>query len=199
LRHGRCHVAHESIQVRQFALWLLGLFAAIALTLAAVGIYGIMSYVVRQRTHEIGTRVALGATRKDIVWLIMQQGVGIAALGTALGLAAGLVAAPPPGFFSFLLMSLCFSLSLSYGVRRHYRVVHKIKFFKPTLRLFREFAAYLVVARKGTFVVPALILPLPAATFFSESFPLTKHCCDPLGQGIALLLCHNGHWFILGL
>src|SRR5216684_9308217 len=89
-------------------------------------------------------------------------------------------------------MSGCFSLSLSHGVRRHYRVVHKIKFFKPTLRLFTEFAAYLVVARKGTFVVPALILPLPAATFFSESFPLTKHCCDPLGQGIALLLCHDG-------
>ena len=86
-------IARESVQITQFALWLLGLFAAIALTLAAVGIYGIMSYVVRQRTHEIGTRVALGATRKDIVWLIMQQGVGIAALGTAIGLAVGLVAA----------------------------------------------------------------------------------------------------------
>ena len=44
-----------------------------------------------------------------------------------------------------------------------------------------KFAAYLVVARKGTFVVPALILPLLTATFFSESFPLTKHCRNPLG------------------
>ena len=86
-------VARESVQITQLALWLLGLFAAIALTLAAVGIYGIMSYVVRQRTYEIGTRVALGATGQDIVWLIMQHGVKIAALGTTIGLAVGLAAA----------------------------------------------------------------------------------------------------------
>ena len=86
-------IASDSLQVTRLALWLFSLFAALALVLATVGIYGIMSYVVRQRTHEIGTRVALGATRKDIVWLIMQQGVGIAALGTAIGLAVGLAAA----------------------------------------------------------------------------------------------------------
>jgi ABC-type antimicrobial peptide transport system permease subunit len=51
-----------------------------------------VSYVVHQRTHEIGTRVALGAPRKEIGWLIMQQGVGIAALGLAIGLGVGLIA-----------------------------------------------------------------------------------------------------------
>jgi putative ABC transport system permease protein len=86
-------IANESMQVTRLALWLLGIFAATALMLAAVGIYGVMSYAVRQRTREIGTRVALGATRGDIVWLVMRQGVGIAAAGMAIGLAAGLAAA----------------------------------------------------------------------------------------------------------
>src|SRR5262245_51401424 len=85
-------VAAASMQVTQLALWLLGLFAVISISLAAVGIYGVMSYVVRQRTREIGTRVALGATGLDIAWLVMRQGAAIASLGTALGLAASLVA-----------------------------------------------------------------------------------------------------------
>jgi putative ABC transport system permease protein len=80
------------MQVTQLALWLLGLFAVISISLAAVGIYGVMSYVVRQRTREIGARVALGATGSDIAWLVMRQGAAIASLGTALGLAASLVA-----------------------------------------------------------------------------------------------------------
>ena len=86
-------IASESVQVTHLALWLLGVFAATALVLAAVGIYGVMSYVVRQRSREIGTRVALGATRRDIVWLVMRQGAGIAAFGALIGLAAGLMAA----------------------------------------------------------------------------------------------------------
>jgi len=80
-------VARESVQVTRLALWLLGLFAMTALALAAVGIYGVMSYAVRQRMREIGTRVALGASRGSILWLVLGQGVRMAALGIFMGLA----------------------------------------------------------------------------------------------------------------
>lgn len=86
-------VAAESVRTTKLVLWLLGVFAVTALVLAAVGIYGVMSYVVRQRTREIGTRIALGATRVDILWLIMRQGAGIAAAGAGVGLLAGVAAA----------------------------------------------------------------------------------------------------------
>jgi putative ABC transport system permease protein len=86
-------VAAESVRTTKLVLWLLGVFAATALVLAAIGIYGVMSYVVRQRTREIGTRIALGATHMDIVWLIMRQGAGIAACGAGVGLLAGVAAA----------------------------------------------------------------------------------------------------------
>ncbi len=86
-------VARESVQLTSLALWLLGLFAACALALAAVGIYGVMSYSVRQRSREIGTRVALGATSGDILWLVMRHGVIVATLGSAIGVVAGLLAA----------------------------------------------------------------------------------------------------------
>jgi predicted permease len=66
-------IASESVRTTKLVLWLLAVFAATALALAAIGIYGVMSYVVRQRTREIGTRIALGATQGSIVWLIMRQ------------------------------------------------------------------------------------------------------------------------------
>ena len=84
------HVASESERVTRVVLWLLGVFAATSLVLAAVGIYGVMSYAVRQRTREIGTRIALGATRWNILWLVLQQGAVIAIVGTVIGLATGL-------------------------------------------------------------------------------------------------------------
>jgi putative ABC transport system permease protein len=86
-------VAAESVRTTKLVLWLLGLFAGTALLLAGVGIYGVMSYVVRQRTREIGTRVALGATRGDILWLIMRQGASIALAGAVIGIGAGVLAA----------------------------------------------------------------------------------------------------------
>jgi predicted permease len=78
-------IMSDSVHITRLALTLLGVFAAIALLLAAIGIYGVMSYVVRQRTREIGTRIALGATSGDIVWLVMRQGAAIAVLGTVIG------------------------------------------------------------------------------------------------------------------
>jgi putative ABC transport system permease protein len=85
-------VVGESMQVVHLASWLFGFFAMTALALAAVGIYGVLSYVIRQRTREIGMRVAMGATRGDIVWLVMRQGGAIAVIGTVIGLVGGLAA-----------------------------------------------------------------------------------------------------------
>jgi putative ABC transport system permease protein len=82
-------VASESVQLTRLAVWLLGLFAACALTLASVGIYGVMSYTVKQRTRELGTRLALGATAGNILWLVMRDGVRVAGLGAVVGLLAG--------------------------------------------------------------------------------------------------------------
>ena len=86
-------IAVASAAVSRLAMRLLGDFAAIALALAAVGIYGVMSYTVRRRTRELGTRVALGASRRDIVVLVMRQAAVIAGLGVLAGVLAGLVAA----------------------------------------------------------------------------------------------------------
>jgi ABC-type antimicrobial peptide transport system permease subunit len=66
-------------------------FAILALVLAAVGIYGVMSYSVRRRTRELGTRVALGASPSDIMRLVIRQAMVLAALGLAVGLGVGLI------------------------------------------------------------------------------------------------------------
>jgi putative ABC transport system permease protein len=75
---------------RQFTAWLLGSFAFVAAVLAAVGIYGVLAYWVAQRTQEIGVRVALGAEKSDVMWLVVGQGFKIALSGVAIGVAAAL-------------------------------------------------------------------------------------------------------------
>ena len=86
-------IAASSTAIARLAMRLLAGFAVLALTLAAIGIYGVMAYSVRRRTREIGTRVALGASRGDIIRLVMREGGVITIAGVVLGLAAGLVAA----------------------------------------------------------------------------------------------------------
>jgi predicted permease len=80
----------DSYAPRRFQTWLFGLFAAVALVIATVGIYGVISYAVSRRTHEIGIRIALGAQAGDVLRMVVSQGMKLALIGVALGLAAAL-------------------------------------------------------------------------------------------------------------
>jgi putative ABC transport system permease protein len=80
----------ESLARRRLYMVLLGVFSCAALLLAAVGIYGMVSYSVSQRTHEIGIRLAIGAARRDVLLLVLGQGARVALLGIAVGVAAAL-------------------------------------------------------------------------------------------------------------
>jgi predicted permease len=83
-------VVSDSIAAQRFTMILLGVFAALALVLSAVGIFGVISYVTGQRTQEIGIRMALGAQRGDVLRLVLGHGMRVALLGVAIGLAAAL-------------------------------------------------------------------------------------------------------------
>jgi putative ABC transport system permease protein len=93
-----------SLAQRRFSLEIVGLFALTALLLAGLGIYGVISYLVSERTHEIGIRLALGASRSNILRMVLRQGLGLVLVGAAVGLVCALIV-------SHLMASLL------YGVR----------------------------------------------------------------------------------
>jgi putative ABC transport system permease protein len=99
-------VMSERVAQRRLNMLLLGLFALVALILSAVGIYGVMSYTVTQRTHEIGIRMALGAQSGDVIGLVLKQGIALTLVGVAIGLIA-----------TFMLTRLMASLLFNVGAR----------------------------------------------------------------------------------
>jgi putative ABC transport system permease protein len=85
------HLADQTADSR-FTTVLLGLFAVLGMILTIIGVYGVVSYLVAQRTHELGVRVALGASAADVLWLVLRHGITIGLLGVGLGLAGALAA-----------------------------------------------------------------------------------------------------------
>jgi predicted permease len=138
-------VVSESMSAQRFPMILLGIFAALALTLASVGIYGVISYSVTQRAHEIGIRVALGAQKHDVFRMVVGQGIQLALAGVAIGAAAALILGRTLSSFSRLL----------YGVEAS----DPITFVGVSLLLtgLAVLASY-VPARRATKVDPMVVL-----------------------------------------
>jgi len=84
----------QSMWVRRLYSWLIATFAGVALAMAIGGIAGVFSYVVSRRSHEMGIRVALGARKQDVLWLVMRQALALTSLGIALGLLCALATTP---------------------------------------------------------------------------------------------------------
>jgi predicted permease len=135
-------IIRTSLARQRFATLLFGLFAAAALLLGAIGTYGVLSYAVSQRTHEMGIRMALGASAPDILRLVLERGAQLIAVGAAIGLLAAF------GFSRFL-------ASLLYGVTAR----DPITFASVSLVLVAvAIAACYIPARRATKVDPIIAL-----------------------------------------
>ncbi len=132
----------RSVAADRFSMWLLGLLASLALALASTGIFSLMSYLVSQRTHELGVRIALGAQRRDIFKLILGQGTLLIFAGLALGLTAAFI-------------STRFLSSLLFGVG----ATDPLTFLStPTLLGMVALLACYIPARRATRVDPLVAL-----------------------------------------
>jgi putative ABC transport system permease protein len=135
-------IVDEGVAPRRLSVLLLGAFAALALVLAAVGIYGVMSYMVTQRTQEIGVRIALGAKRSDVMRLVLQNGMALLVLGLGIGLAGAFA-------LSRFLQSLLFEVK-STDIMTFASV--------PFLLAAVAFLACYLPARRATLVDPVVAL-----------------------------------------
>ena len=132
----------RSVAADRFSMWLLGLLASLALALAATGLFSLLSYLVSQRTHEIGVRMALGAQRRDIFQLVLGQGALLLAAGLAIGLVASFICTR---LFSSLLFGVSATDPLTFMIT------------PALLSLAALFACY-VPARRATKVDPLVAL-----------------------------------------
>ena len=107
-------IVSESMSSQRFPMILLGTFAALALLLASVGIYGVISYSVSQRVHEIGIRMALGADKRDVFRMVVGRGIALVLAGLAIGLVAALILTRLLSSFSLLLYGVGASDPLTF-------------------------------------------------------------------------------------
>jgi putative ABC transport system permease protein len=135
-------VMDVSIAPRRFSAELLGVFAAVAMLLSSIGIYGLLAYMVGQRSREIGIRVALGAQRSDILKLILGKGLLLAGAGISIGLVLASAAAP-------------MIATLLYGV---HAIDVTVFASVPLVLMIVAFLATYIPARRATMVDPIIAL-----------------------------------------
>ena len=138
-------IASQSMASQRFPMILLGAFAALALLLAAVGTYGVISYSVTRRVHEIGIRIALSAENRDVLYQLIGQGLRLALAGLAIGVAAALLLTRLLSSFSRLLYGVGASDPLTFIV------------VSPVLTGVAALACY-IPARRATKVDPMVAL-----------------------------------------